>query len=70
MHERLGLRLRFALFFAALALGGMAVLVLGLWFGHARAGGPPDGYVIAGMVAGCGLLGLAAWIGLLFDANV
>ncbi|TDX30524.1 3'-5' exonuclease [Rhodovulum visakhapatnamense] len=70
MHERLGLRVRFALFFGALALGGTVLLGLGLWFGHARAGGPADGYVIAGVLAGCGLLGLAAWVGLLFDSNV
>ncbi|MCO8144096.1 exonuclease domain-containing protein [Rhodovulum tesquicola] len=70
MHERLGLRTRFALFFAALALGGLAILILGLWLGHARAGGPTDGFVIAGAVAGFGLAGLAAWVGLLFDQNV
>jgi DNA polymerase-3 subunit epsilon len=70
MGERLGLRLRFALFFAALALGGIALIAAGLWFGHARAGGEADGYVIAGLVGGFGLLGLAALIGLLFDENV
>jgi DNA polymerase-3 subunit epsilon len=70
MGERLGLRLRFALFFAALASGGIAVLAGGLWLGQARAGGPADGYVIAGLVAGFGLTGIVAWIGLLFDSNV
>ncbi|MBK1637024.1 exonuclease domain-containing protein [Rhodovulum adriaticum] len=70
MHERLGLRLRFALFFMALAAGGLALLAVGLWLGHARAGGPVQGYVVAGLVAGFGLAGLAAWIGLLFDENV
>jgi DNA polymerase-3 subunit epsilon len=70
MGERLGLRLRFALFFAALAAGGTALMAGGLWLGHARAGGPAEGYVIAGIVAGFGLTGLAAWIGLLFDENV
>lgn len=70
MHERLGLRTRFALFFAALALGGVVVLCLGLWLGHARAGGPPEGYVVAGIVAGFGIAGLAAWVGLSFDQNV
>ncbi|TCO71744.1 3'-5' exonuclease [Rhodovulum euryhalinum] len=70
MHERLGLRTRFALFFGALALGGTAALTLGLWLGHARAGGPADGYVIAGLFAGFALSGLSAWVGLLFDQNV
>jgi len=40
MGERLGLRIRFALFFAALALGGVAIFAGGLWLGQARAGGP------------------------------
>lgn len=70
LTERLGLRLRFALFFAALGLGGAALIVAGLWVGHARAGGDLDGYVIAGVLAGAGVLGLSVWIGLLFDENV
>lgn len=70
MHERLGLRLRFALFFAALAAGAMTALGVGLWLGHARAGGPAEGYVIAGLVSGLGVAGLAAWVGLLFDEHV
>ena len=70
MHERLGLRLRFALFFAALAVGGVVALAVGLWLGAARAGGPVDGYVIAGLVAAFGIVGLSAWVGLLFDENV
>ncbi|ROT98051.1 3'-5' exonuclease [Histidinibacterium lentulum] len=70
MGERLGLRIRFALFFAALAIGGVAIFAGGLLLGQARASGPVDGYVIAGLVGGFGLMGLAAWIGLLFDANV
>ncbi|QEW18349.1 DNA polymerase III PolC-type [Marinibacterium anthonyi] len=70
LDPRLGLRLRFALFFAAMGMGGVAVLTLGLWFGFAKFGATPDGYVIAGVVGGLGILGLAAWIGLLFDENV
>ena len=70
MAERLGLRLRFALFFAALALGGVALIVLGLSVGLTRSGGPADGYVIAGMIGGFGLIGLAVWVGFLFDENV
>ncbi len=70
MAERFGLRLRFALFFAALALGGSIAICGGLWLGYTRMGGPVEGYVTAGIVAGFGLLGLAAWVGLLFDENV
>lgn len=70
MAERLGLRLRFALFFAALGIGGVAIIAAALWFGQSRAGRDPGGYVIAGVVAALGVLGLAAWIGLLFDENV
>jgi len=70
MHDRLSLRQRFALFFAALALGGCAALGLGLWLGARQAGGATDGYVIAGVVGGLGILGLSAWIGLLFDEHV
>lgn len=70
MHERLGLRTRFALFFGALALGSVAALGAGLWVGHARGGGPAEGFVIAGLVAGFGLTGLTVWVALLFDENV
>ena len=70
LSRRLGLRLRVALFFAALGLGGAALIAAALWFGHARAGGPVDGYVIGGLIAGLGVLGLSVWIGLLFDENV
>ena len=70
MRERFGLRLRFALFFAVLALGGVAIILGGLWLGYHRSGGPADGYVLAGLAAGFGLLGLTAWIGFLFDENV
>lgn len=68
--SRLGLRLRIALFFAALALGGVAAIAAALWFGHARAGGPAAGYVSAGLAAGFALVGLCAWAALLFDENV
>lgn len=70
MGERLGLRLRFALFFAALAAGGVALIALGLTLGYARSGGPVDGFVIAGLIGGFGLIGLAVWVGFLFDENV
>jgi len=70
MRERFGLRLRFVLFFAALALGGAGLIAGGLWLGHARYGGPIEGYVIAGLIAIFGLVGITAWIGFLFDENV
>lgn len=70
LSERIGLRVRFALFFIALGLGGAAVLIAGLWFGASRFGTTLDGYMIAGIIGGLGILGLAAWVGLLFDENV
>ncbi|NHQ75370.1 exonuclease [Roseovarius gahaiensis] len=70
MRERLGLRLRFVLFFAALALAGAGLITGGLWLGHARYGGPIEGFVIAGLIAIFGLVGITVWIGFLFDENV
>ncbi|CUH75695.1 DNA polymerase III PolC-type [Tritonibacter multivorans] len=70
LYQKLGLRRRFALFFAAIALGGSAILALALWFGHQRAGGPVEGYVIAWLLASLGLAGLSTWIGSLFDDHV
>ncbi|TRD15397.1 3'-5' exonuclease [Palleronia caenipelagi] len=69
-EKRDTLRLRFAAFFAALAVGGTALIAIGLWLGWRRTGGPAEGYVIAGLIGGFGLMGLTAWIGLLFDENV
>ncbi len=65
--RRFGLRTRIALFFAALAGGAVALVALGLWIGAGRGAG---GFVTAGLIAGFGILGLAAWIWLLFDENV
>lgn len=70
MARRPGLRLRFALLFVALALGGVVLIALGLWLGHARSGGPAEGYFIAGVVAFFGLAGLAAWIWHVFDETI
>ncbi|MEM6897441.1 MAG: exonuclease, partial [Pseudomonadota bacterium] len=70
MFKTAGLRLRFALFFAAIGLGGTVALAVALWFGWQRAGGPVDGYVIAGIFGAGALIGLSAWVGFLFDENV
>ena len=70
MGERLGLRVRFLLFFAALFAGGLAAIGAGLWVGYSRGGGVIDGYVIAGLIGALGLLGATAWVALLFDENV
>ena len=70
LYRKLGLRRRFALFFAAIAFGGSAILAVALWFGHQRAGGPVEGYVIAWLASTLGLAGLSTWIGSLFDDHV
>lgn len=70
MIMALSLRQRFALFFCALYVTGLAAIVGGLWFGYSRAGGAPDGYVIGAVVGGFGLLGATAWVAFLFDENV
>ena len=66
----LSLRSRISLFFLALALGALAFLVGGLWVGHSRSGGDPNGYVTAGLFAGFGILGIVAGVGYLFDEHV
>ena len=67
-----GLRLRMALFFAALGLGALAATALGLWVAHGRLDDPAalSPLVVAGAIAGFGTLGLTAAIWLLFDENV
>ncbi|MCL4189723.1 MAG: PAS domain-containing protein [Rhodobacteraceae bacterium] len=74
MLARLSLRLRIFLFFAALATGSIAALVLGLWVGTGRLANPSaatlTAFVQAGLVAGFAILGLIAWVWLLFDQNV
>ncbi|SPH16861.1 DNA polymerase III PolC-type [Defluviimonas aquaemixtae] len=72
MRDGLSLRQRLLLFFAALAVGCMAAVAGGLWLGYDRLGDPSaqSAFVTAGAVAGFAILGLSAWIWLLFDDNV
>ncbi|HHX89784.1 MAG TPA: PAS domain-containing protein, partial [Paracoccus sp.] len=73
MVERLGLRLRILLFFAALALGAIAAPGLGLWFAVARAGegaGLVPVVVQGAVIAALMIVALVAWVWYLFDANV
>lgn len=76
MHEwlaqRLSLRLRVFLFFAFVALGGLASVLAGLWLGYRRVeeAGIASGFLMAGLVSGFGILALVVWVWLLFDENV
>ncbi|WP_068113614.1 3'-5' exonuclease [Tropicimonas marinistellae] len=76
MHEwlarKLSLRLRVFLFFALVAIGGLASLVAGLWLGYRRVpeAGLESGFVLAGLVAGSAILALVVWVWFLFDENV
>ncbi|MEM8537053.1 MAG: exonuclease domain-containing protein, partial [Pseudomonadota bacterium] len=70
MLEKASLRLRFALFFAALGLAGTAAFAAALWFAWQRTGGAADGYVVAGLLGSFALIGLSVWVGMLFDENV
>lgn len=67
-----GLRLRILLFFGVIAVGGIAAIAGGLALGYRRLGDPSalPGLLTAGIVAALGLIGLLAWIWLLFDENV
>ena len=72
MIERLGLRLRILLFFAAMALGVALAIGLGLWAALARTEAPEMTPVAmqAGLIAGFLSLGLITGIWYLFDTNV
>ncbi len=72
MFQRLSLRIRQLLFFVALGLGSVGLVLVGLWAGSTRAAAtdPAAAFVLAAMIAGFGILGLTAWIWFLFDANV
>lgn len=70
--HRLGLRLRVFLFFAFLALAAVAAIAGGLALAYGRLGDPQalSAFVLAGAVSGFAVLGLTAWVWLLFDENV
>ncbi len=73
MLERLGLRLRVLLFFAALAVGSAVALAAGAALAlhqYGAGGNALDALIMAGVAAGFVLLGLIAWIWLLFDTHV
>lgn len=72
MIRRLSLRLRVFLFFAALAVGNVAALGVGLYLGYHRLGDPNvlNAFVIGGVIAGFVILGLVTWVWFLFDENV
>lgn len=71
MSERLGLRLRFFLFFALIGLGGAAAIA-GAMVLLARQGEAPrlDHFVLFGGAAAAVVLGLATWVWLKFDDHV
>ncbi|WP_136442548.1 3'-5' exonuclease [Pacificoceanicola onchidii] len=70
--ENLSLRLRIFLFFCLQGLGGAALVLAALYFGHARAEatGTTGAFVFAGILSAFLLLGLTVGIWLLFDENV
>lgn len=73
MITRLGLRLRVLLFFAALAVGAVGAVGLGLWFAASRfpaLGQEVDALVQIGVIAGFLSVGLIVWVWYLFDRNV
>lgn len=71
MVERLGLRLRFFLFFALLAIGAVCAVVGLSWFVGQHL--PPErvaDLVLAAGIASFALVGLILWVWMLFDENV
>lgn len=72
MLQRLSLRLRVFLIFAALAGGSVALIAGGLLAGYGRsgAGGGSEALIQAGVIAGFGILGLVTLTWYLFDLNV
>ena len=72
MLARLSLRVRVFLFFAALGLGALVALGVGLSLGYRRLATAESlpAFVQGGVFAGFAILGLVAWVWYLFDSNV
>lgn len=72
MLDRLSLRVRVFLFFAALAVGIVLAIVGGMTLGYRRLAAPEvlPGFIQAGVLAGFVALGLVAWVWFMFDVNV
>lgn len=72
MIERLSLRIRVFLFFAALAAGNLGAIVVGLYLGYHRIEDPAvlNAFEQVGIIAGFAILGIIAWVWFLFDKNV
>ncbi len=72
MLDRLNLRVRILLFFAALAGGANVAVAIGLFLAYRRLDAPEllPAFEQVGLVAGLVILGLVTWIWYLFDANV
>ena len=72
MLQRLSLRIRILLFFAALALGALVALGAGMALGYRRLAQPEalSAFVQAGVISGFAVLGLVVWVWFLFDLNV
>ena len=70
--EHWSLRLRMLLIFALLAMSTMTVVGLGLVLGYQKLANPAalDGFIFASIIAGFGILGVSAWIWLLFDEHI
>lgn len=69
---KLSLRLRIFLFFCLMAVGGIAVIGLGLFMGFRQWGDPAalSSFITSGVISGFALTGLILVIWLLFDENV
>lgn len=72
MLEKLSLRLRILLFFAALACGALAALTAGLIVGYRHLAQPEalSAFVQVGTLAGFAILGLVTGVWYLFDLHV
>lgn len=70
--EHWSLRVRVFLFFAFLAAVAILAVTGGIYWGYARLGMTEalDGFIFAGAIAGFAVLGVTAWVWLMFDENV